>query len=111
MTMINQYIIKVRIDGHYTERDVNCPPGWEGSGIYDRHIKVQCETEVEVWAPNAQVAEKLAEEFDYQTASGDWTIEVDRARVINITLARILRDRDEDEVGVIEPVNVEWDEK
>lgn len=102
--MINQYIIKVRIDGHYTERDVNCPPGWRGSGCYDRDVKTWKYAEVEVWARNAQEAEEFAEEYDYQAMQED-CLEIDGVRIVNIALARILYDRGEDEAGVIEPVS------
>lgn len=103
--MINQYIVRVCIDGYEYERDYKCPPEWRGSGIYDKAVKVSGEADVEVWATNAQDAEILAEEYDYQTVTD---VEISSVQAVRVTLVKIMPNRGEDEEGVIEPVNIEW---
>lgn len=105
--MVKEYIIKVHVDGHYTVEDPKCPSQWRGSGCYDIDVDTWCDVELEVWAESESSARSLAEEYDY--ANG-YTIDIDDVNITGLQLVNDLPDRDVDEIGVIEPVRIDWKE-
>ena len=103
--MINKYIATVHVTGHYMAESPKCPSRWIGSGCYDIEVKTWLDTEVEVWANTEKEAKELVELYGFTQG---YTIEVDDMYV-KITFIESI-DRGEDEVGVIEPVNIDWQE-
>lgn len=103
--MIRQYLANVRVDGHYSYEDPKCPSEWLGSGCYDIDVETWCEPTVEVWANSFAEAEKLVEEYDYAFYH---CVSIDNVQILSIKMIKIMPDRGDDEVGVIEPVNIEW---
>lgn len=98
--MLNQYNVKVYLEGRYYIEDPCCPSEWRGSGVYDKEITTWCDLDVEVWAHSLAEAVKFADDYEYEDR--DSCIEI---YLIDIESARRVKarpDRDDDEVGVIE---------
>lgn len=107
--MINKYIVKVHAEGtYYAGEDPRCPSEWRGSGCYDVYKETECDVEIEVWASSFADAEKIADKFD---VSADTTIILDDRYIVSITFERVLNGRDDEEAGIIEPVNIEWKDR
>lgn len=60
------YEVSITLHGHYTVQDYNCPPGWLGSGCYDKDFPMTISATADVWAENESEARRLAEHFDYE---------------------------------------------
>lgn len=63
--------------GRYFEHDVNCPPEWIGSGVYDVEHEFHQEAWFEVAAPTlkdalALVGREFAKHSDYHTFDSVW---------------------------------------
>ena len=106
--MLKQFMVNVHLDGHYTIADPRCPSYWKGSGCYDIDIHSQADLEVEVWAETEDLARKYALEYEYRDT--DSVVELDAVQVEAVKFVANLEDRDEEETGVIEPVNFCWPE-
>jgi hypothetical protein len=103
--MLREYKVRVHGDAHYYVESPKCPSEWKGSGCYDIEVKSVMNTDVVVWAKSEEEARKCAEEYDYQ---GEYCGQIDDVNVVSVELVRDLPYRGEDEVGVIEPVFIEW---
>ena len=105
--MLKQYNVNAHIDGHYTIEDPKCPSEWRGSGCYVIDVQVYCDTELDVWAVSKDQAGELAAGYDYPLGP------VTEVRDIIVKDPEFICDlsREEDEAGVIEPVEINWIEK
>lgn len=106
--MMKIFKANVHLDGHYTIEDPQCPSYWKGSGCYDIDVPASADLEVEVWAETEVQARKYALEYEYNDTSS--SVELDAVRVESVNFVEDLLDRDQEEAGVIEPVNFYWDE-
>ena len=106
--MLKRYIVRVHIDGTYTQEDPNCPSYWKGSGCYDITVNTWCDVDVEVWAQTEGDARNFALAYEYNDKDTD--IEIEAVQVEWIKFVEDLVGRDMEETGVIEPVVYRWEE-
>lgn len=103
--MMKIYKINAAAFGSYWEQDVNCPPGWRGSGCYDVEIECAQEATFEVVAKSLVNALKLVEDF-FEKDQGDYSYNVQAVYYDTETVET----RDDDWDGKTEEV-IDWDFK
>ena len=95
--MLNNYTIEARLKGHYTIRDYHCPPGWRGSGVYDKEVPCTVDITADVTAKDEDRAENIVYEYGYDTdTSNPLCVCVEDVEVVSVTL----RGEGEDEEAV-----------
>lgn len=70
---MNLYKIEVCAFGSFIEPDVNCPPGWRGSGCYDVEHECYQEASFDVAANDLDDALQLIAK-EYEKLDRDWDI-------------------------------------
>lgn len=83
---MNIYTIEARVSGSYWIPDYKCPPGWRGSGVYDKEVPCMVDITAEVTAENEARAQELIENYDYdKDRNNPWDIGVDVVDILNLT--------------------------
>ena len=108
--MLNCYLVKVKVTGHYTKESPSCPASWRGSGCYDVDIKTWSNAQVEVWAESEDAAKQFAAGSEFKPR--DCAVDVDNVQIVGVEFVSPLPDRDADEEsGVIDICGLDkWEE-
>ena len=91
-----KFEIKARVNGSYWILDYKCPPGWRGSGVYDKEVPCYFDVVAEVTAATEERAQELVCDYDYGKDKGNpWDIDIDSVDILDVAAAGESEDDEE----------------
>ena len=80
-----KFEIKARVNGSYWILDYKCPPGWRGSGVYDKEVPCYIDVDVEVVAASEERARELVCDYAYdKDKRNPWDVCVDSVDILDV---------------------------